>query len=362
MVRLRSGRSLIGQKTSMKKKNQAIETLRGLAIMLMVLGHVIGNTPDVGLMVENQHPLRWLYSLFASIRMPLFTVISGYVYAYRPVTRSSALSFFKAKLRRLIIPTAVASTIYYFLRIIIPGVNQAEAFSWNIFTIYIAPYMHFWYIHALLWIFIAIAIADSLQLLHSFSSWLIGFGITVILYFTPLPMPASMVGARLLAPFFLWGYGLNRYSDKFLSKKFAKICLISTLFIIGLEQMIWFSFIPNSFAFATILSLALGIVGCTTLFLYPFTSQPLANLGDYSYAIYIYHVLGTAGSRIVAKALGIHALPLLAILGLVGGIAFPILLRLASKHYPLLSLLLFGDKIQKGSFTQQAEEKASRAI
>lgn len=38
------------------KKNLSIETLRGIAILLVVIGHVIGSTPDGGMKIDFPHP------------------------------------------------------------------------------------------------------------------------------------------------------------------------------------------------------------------------------------------------------------------------------------------------------------------
>ena len=42
-------------------KNLSIETLRGIAILLVVAGHVIGSAPDGGMKIDFPHPLRYLY-------------------------------------------------------------------------------------------------------------------------------------------------------------------------------------------------------------------------------------------------------------------------------------------------------------
>ena len=42
-------------------KNLSIETLRGIAILLVVIGHVIGSAPDGGMKIDFPHPLRYFY-------------------------------------------------------------------------------------------------------------------------------------------------------------------------------------------------------------------------------------------------------------------------------------------------------------
>lgn len=77
-----------------KEKGLSVETLRGLAIILVVMGHVIGNTPNAGLLVGDDTYYRIAYNFFIPLRLCLFTVISGYVYALFPVMQSSNLGTF----------------------------------------------------------------------------------------------------------------------------------------------------------------------------------------------------------------------------------------------------------------------------
>ena len=43
------------------EKNLSVETLRGIAILLVVVGHVIGSGPGGGMKIDFPHPLRYLY-------------------------------------------------------------------------------------------------------------------------------------------------------------------------------------------------------------------------------------------------------------------------------------------------------------
>ena len=65
--------------TGTRTKELSIETLRGLAIVLMVMGHVIGSKSNGGLQVSDDSWYRYFYLTLSPLRMPLFTVISGYV-------------------------------------------------------------------------------------------------------------------------------------------------------------------------------------------------------------------------------------------------------------------------------------------
>jgi fucose 4-O-acetylase-like acetyltransferase len=104
-----------------KKKDSSIETLRGIAIVLVVMGHVIGYKADEGMKVAEDSFLRHLYYTFEYLRMPLFTVISGWVYALKPVSKSYFTIFTLKKCRRLLLPLIFVGGFYYIVQNLVPG-------------------------------------------------------------------------------------------------------------------------------------------------------------------------------------------------------------------------------------------------
>jgi peptidoglycan/LPS O-acetylase OafA/YrhL len=83
-------------------KDNSINTLRGLACILLVAYHVIGGTPEQGLHIASGF-LRVGNDVLAYIRMPLFTFLSGYIYSLKPIGNYSSSLFLKSKARRLLI-------------------------------------------------------------------------------------------------------------------------------------------------------------------------------------------------------------------------------------------------------------------
>ena len=98
-----------------------IDELRGFACLLLVSLHVIGHSPEVGMRLEEGSLLRYTADSWAFVRMPLFTFISGLVYALRPVRREHLPDFYSKKLRRLGIPLLIVAPIFFVLQAITPG-------------------------------------------------------------------------------------------------------------------------------------------------------------------------------------------------------------------------------------------------
>src|SRR3954467_4199218 len=105
-----------------------VQTLRGVACLLLVAFHAIGSSSASGLHVPDSSVYREFTNLFVHIRMPLFTFLSGLVYAYRPVRAGYELDFSAKKLRRLGVPLIVASTTLYYLHLtmghMVPPLSQ----------------------------------------------------------------------------------------------------------------------------------------------------------------------------------------------------------------------------------------------
>src|SRR5689334_1115040 len=125
-------------------ESQRIETLRGLACVLLVAFHVIGSEPDTGLHAGEGSLYRQFAYLFQHIRMPLFTFLSGFVYAYRPLLPGQLPTFAAKKLLRLLLPFICVSTIYYAVASVTPGASGQMPLH-DAWQIYAFPYVHFWF-------------------------------------------------------------------------------------------------------------------------------------------------------------------------------------------------------------------------
>jgi len=135
----------------MKDRNIEIDTLRGIACLFLVAYHVVGDTPNSGLRIENGL-YRDINDLLIYIRMPLFTFLSGVVYAYRPF-KSNIRHFILGKCRRLLLPLLVVGTTF---AIIQANISSANSSINNWYLIHIIPVAHFWFIEAIFIIFMII--------------------------------------------------------------------------------------------------------------------------------------------------------------------------------------------------------------
>jgi fucose 4-O-acetylase-like acetyltransferase len=333
---------------SVKRKEESIETLRGIAIILMVAGHVIGDTHLTGLKVDDNSLWRYFYYSFEYLRMPLFTAISGFVYALKPVKADSAFRFFKGKSRRILLPFITVATVQYIMNAIVPSVNTPTKIQ-DIWRIYIFGYGQFWFLQALFQVFIVIIFLEILNITMNFKGWIISFVLSVLL----LVVGKSYITYDVfnfqrfiyLLPFFLLGIGLNRFKDILFKKEV--VVFISAILIVGLivQQLKWFHVLPQDDGRSGITGVMVGITGIFIIFRVRGTNKFLADLGYYAYGIYLFHVFSTAGSRILSRFMGIENTGLLFLIGLFFGLVFPILLeKYVLLRVPILKKLFLGLK------------------
>lgn len=335
------------------KKDLSIETLRGLAIILVVMGHVIGSDNDGGMKVEDDSFLRHLYFTFQYLRMPLFTVISGWVYALRPARADNLLDFSIKKIRRILLPLIFVGGVYYIMQSLIPGTNYSYDLA-DIWMILIFPYTFFWYLQALFIVFIIIAAVDSKGLANTFTKWLLLFVISLaLLYLRDTFIPQSFpnyfgfkMGIYLL-PFFLIGVGIKRFKTYFNNKLFVWVCALILITGIVVQQLIWYDIIEYKLNSSGGLGLLIGVTGVIICLRIHFTIKWLVWMGSFAYTIFLFHSFGTSGGRIILYMLGIFNTPVVFFFSLILGLFLPILIELVLDKNGVTRMLFLGRSLKK---------------
>lgn len=319
----------------MNLRNQSIDTLRGLACMFLVAYHVIGGEAHQGLKVI-EGGYREINDILAYIRMPLFTFLSGLVYAYRPFS-TDFTGYTKGKFRRLLVPMLVVGTIYAVLQSLVPGTN-ATSYDWRF--LHIMSVAHFWFIEALFTIFIAVAVLEKFALLANKIKFGIVFFLSCLLFLSNFEIQFfALNGVMYLLPFFLLGVATERFSLMKVIKPslgyvlligvFACLCLILSGSITLQDK--------RSFD-----GLLIGSIFCCAILAINLNVRPLAKIGLFSYTIYLYHVFFTAATRIFLKKLDVTDLNVVFILSLMAGVFLPIIVDYVFNKSNITRLLFLG--------------------
>jgi peptidoglycan/LPS O-acetylase OafA/YrhL len=223
--------------------------------------------------------------------MPLFTFLSGIVYAYRPY-QSDPITYTKGKIRRLLVPMLTIGTIFALLRSVTSTADQAAI---NLSTIHIYPVAHFWFVEAIFLIFLSMIILEKFKLFFNLKRAMAVMIVACAFYLAGTNIKIfSLDGAVYLFPYFLAGMILQRY--KLIGNQ--HFLLTPLLLIAGLLALAFVLInTPQAEPKFTFPSLAIGLLLCSALVLTKLKNTFLAKIGTYSYTIYIFHVFFTAASR-----------------------------------------------------------------
>ncbi len=335
------------------KKNLPLETLRGIAILLVVVGHVIGSTPNGGMKIDFPHPFRYLYLWIDYIQMPLFTAISGWVYAQKPFSALGNFSTFaRKKALRLLVPMTIVGTLYFVTQFLIPGTNNKGEFN-QMWRIYVFPYTIYWYLPSLFLIFITQWWIDYYKKMEYRNQWLVWCFIAVILSITndrgfmhSLPNIFSFKGALGQLPYFFTGVAAYRFGSQLYRPSNIQLLWLAALSGIILIQIVWFY--PGEAA--SISRILYGITLIPSLFLLlklQWYSPLFVWLGNYAYSIYLFHGFGTSGGRIIMKMLGVKSIEIIFLFATMLAIILPILMDKVLRQNLVTRMLLLGKNTKK---------------
>jgi glucans biosynthesis protein C len=341
------GREVDSTRPRVSKESLRVQTLRGLACVLLVAFHVIGSHATSGLRVDEDSLYRQFANLFMHLRMPLFTFLSGFVYAYRPVFQGAERDFAAKKLMRLALPLICVSTLYFLLTLLVPDTTGKMPLD-QIWRIYLFPYVHFWFLQAILLIFTAVVVLESLQLLSSLRQYALVLALSMALHLCVPQEDAddgmfSAVHAAYLAPFFLLGLGANRFRA-ILGR--PTVIWASAACFLGAMTLHWIAVAAHEpiAERGTVLGLLIGVSGTLTL-IYCFPHwRVLGLLGAYSFTIYLFHPFFVAASRAALKLAQVTSTELGFVVGLAAGVLGPPVLETALRGMPVSRRLLLGQR------------------
>ncbi|MGF7173661.1 acyltransferase family protein [Azospirillum doebereinerae] len=318
-----------------------IAELRGLACILLVAYHVVG-VPGTGMQVDDGSIYRYATSSFELIRMPLFTFISGLVYAYRPARGGALPSFFVKKLRRLGFPFLVVSTLFYLVQTRAPGANGSFA-PGAMWEIYVYSYAHFWYLQSLFLIFAVVALLDAAKLIDRPLPFAVALGLAMVACQT-IHTESNVFSINetfVLLPHFLLGVAVTRFRDRLPRRALLGAGAAALLVGLALHQASLFGVIQHYFGWNSVVALLCGMGGAVTLLHVMPSSLVFRTVGKSSYAIYLHHAFFTAGARVALHKLGFDDAAVFTV-ALLAGLTGPMVLEALAQMRPWTRVALVG--------------------
>lgn len=326
------------------QKDQKLEALRGLAILLVVIYHV-----DVWLPGRPPGFFVGFKYILSFIRMPLFACISGYVYALRPLVPGAGWKFLGGKIRRLLLPMVCVGVFSYFLKLSPPYVETPQNIL-HIWRLLVFPPHQFWFLQTLFLIFVIITVLESLKWLDNLSFWLAAVGLMILAallaksgIFKSIDLPFSPRPLIFMLPYFLFGLGVCRFE---LLRKNRWITIVAAaLAALGLTLQIFILAgqlkIPDRRD--TLFYLCLSFAYIFLLLKIKWKVKGLSILGSFSYSIFLFHFYVIMAMKVILSAsslplppAGRYAIVFLSAIGL------SILAHLLLKRFTLPRRLFLG--------------------
>ncbi len=220
----------------MENKNFTISTVRGIAIILVVYGHVIQHT-----MVPRGEDffLNPIFRVIYTFHMPLFVFISGYLIAVS-FSRRSVLEVFKMRCQSLLVPFISWGFLVFMANCflsIVEKKNVAEIIHWPLNLI------DQLLIHPLVWFLFTLFVLSCVLLCCIQLETRFGIIIFAILYGLILLIPYncsfSLFNIKWFYPFYAAGYFSNRYKLNLNNPRISGIMFAAAVVLFAVLIQYW---------------------------------------------------------------------------------------------------------------------------
>lgn len=288
-----------------KSREKWLDGLKGFAILLVILGHVLSGYWDANAFPEAwisfYHVRNWIYSF----HMPLFFIISGFTFtlAYYSDGKLRTKGFLR-QICNLFWIYVLFAVLQWCVKQLVPGLVNEIYTEETLKNMFVEPLGNFWYIYVL---FVLYAIGAILRLPKLPGLWALFFGGCAIVAADAHLDWFHLTQYRIVYHlfFFFVGILLCRCRDKLSN---PKLMGLSCMFLATATCCYVFAYARNWFAnWQVFIALTTSYVFLWQFFKFPRLSEfPLFQLcGKYCLELYLLHTFFTAGLRSLLPLMGI---------------------------------------------------------
>jgi len=343
-------------------RDYRIDFLKGIAIFLVVLGHVL----QYGLNDYSNNPI---FVIIYSFHMPLFIFLSGYI-AYFSFSKDKKISYIFKRFIQLMLPFVFWGVLVCFMESFLSyykdGIFPIGEYLLNLL---IVPEHGLWYLYVL---FIFNIVHFLLSVIYKkiktnyikICIVIMSISLIVLLFLLPLPNKLGLINISFLAPFYGIGILMNYikckksvdFKNKYLAI-FLSVLMISCLVLVVIKNGNYYlnKGIIDSNYFFNILNKFIKFfiafeISFTLFYLSGYINQELiinkyiSNVGFYSLDIYIFQLVPTYLLIYLQNRINVYLYTY--VLSLLISVLLIILIILFSKYIirkvKILSLLCLG--------------------
>jgi fucose 4-O-acetylase-like acetyltransferase len=336
-----------------KIREEWVDLSKGIAIFLVVLGHVLGIYMVANLYIEQQYFIRYIHFTIYNFHMPLYFILSGYLYC--KVEKNRDFTDYKGLLLKKIIglgiPYIIFSLIQGMVQVLLSQYTHNKIGFSSLLNIATQPILQFWFIYTLLFIFIIVPFMDIL-----IKNDKLKFLLLIVCKITSFFITTNIIAIDTFlqySVYFYCGKMLFTYCKSILKNKM--VLIIASIIYIILNISCYF-YLDNIYEeYNNILDVILAISG-SILVVYVVTyfiqktkiiKKCIALLGKYSFEIYIFHIMFAYGTKTILSKLGIGNLFINLFLDTSVGIIVPIMIGCIAKKIPFMYYMIFPNKFFK---------------
>lgn len=326
-----------------------LDSLKGFAIFLVVVGHVILGYIRAETFTEYQWSLQFVYDVIYSFHMPLFFLISGFLYKLTWARKNTGLLKKISNKFLNMVPMYLLFSVVFWLSkyyaTLYGNIQMSDHFNLvDLMHIYIAPLSYLWFLYVLIWLFVAIPIFESII------KPTIVFIIFLCLYFFMPPVHGLLKIINLIiygGVYFTLGSVLCMYQDQLRTIICNKLNGIGFISIV--LAVITFPYIEvhNILKFICAIS---GSVFLSVLF-FKFKNIKWVTIwnicGRYSLGIYILHLYFSGPLTTIFKHLSIDNIMVCLILSCMISTIVPIFIVKFFDRYKITSWVFGNSKLIK---------------
>ena len=232
-------------RTKGNSHNKLLDFIRGIAIILVLLGHCIQYGSGEKYLNTEMFFGNLMFKFIYSFHMPLFMLVSGYLF-YFTINKNSVKQLMINRIQRILIRILMWGGVSEGIVILENIIKKKQITIQNIVVDYsMTSFFNLWFLWAIFYCSIAVIIVRNL-FKDNIIIYFLGILLTLI-----LPDNLNMHMYKYMYPYFVVSYLFNKYQDKIITLlsnfKEKLILLISGLiYILLLSSYRYDSYIYNT--------------------------------------------------------------------------------------------------------------------
>lgn len=210
------------------------------------------------------------------------------------------------------------------------------------------PIDHLWFLPAIFWVILAVALLEVSGLLLSVRRWLLICALAWIPATFLLAIPDfGITGFFQLLPFFLLGLGLYRFQAEIYRPQILALFFVAAVTGLLIHQLMWFDVLHLSEIQYNLLVLVTVYGTQSIIFKYRQNVPLLAFIGQYSFSIYLFHLIAISIAARLEKMAEMSSIHWEFAMKLAMGLLLPVVVALLLQRSTWLNFLFLGVRTRR---------------